>query len=153
MWTIRERIAGGTLRCRKIGPAGPLPAIGIPLIGTLAGNEAGNLESLLDQVCHLSMASAASGYTETWEWNQIRADLNFEDSGSITLEALNTLASAARNQLNWGTSYNKAVFDEDVTRFEGFEPMSTGFFDDRIRGSIALYLGNKLGQVGILYYQ
>ena len=148
MWTIRERIGSEPSASGKLALLDLSLRLESLLIGTLAGNEAGNLESLLEQVCHLSMASAASGYTETWEWNQIRGDLNFEDSGSITLEELNTLASAARNQLNWGTSYNKAVFDEDVTRFEGFEPMSTGFFDDRIRGSIALYLGNKLGQVG-----
>jgi len=148
MWTIRERIASEPSAAGKLALLDLSLRLESLLIGTLAGNEAGNLKSLLDQVCHLSMASAASGYTETWEWNQIRANLNFEDNGSITLEELNTLANAARNQLNWGTSYNKSVFDEDVTRFEGFEPMSTGFFDDRIRGSIALYLGNKLGQVG-----
>jgi hypothetical protein len=113
------------------------------LIGTLAGNEAGNLESLLEQICHLSMASAASGYTETWEWNQIRGDLNPKDGGNITLEELNTIAQAARNQLNWGTSYNKAVFDEDVERFKQFEPMAAAFLDDRIRGSVALYLATS----------
>ena len=71
MWTIRESITS------EPSPAGKLALLDLSLrlesllIGTLAGNEAGNLESLLEQICHLSMASAASGYTETWEWNQI----------------------------------------------------------------------------------
>jgi hypothetical protein len=148
MWTIREGIGSEPAAGGKLALLDLSLKLESMMISTLSGNQAGTLKSLLDQVCYLSMASAASGYTETWEWEQLRGNLNPSNSASLTLEELNTIADAARNQLNWGTSYNKAVFDEDVTRFEGFEPKSSGFYDDRIRGSIALYLGNKLGRLG-----
>lgn len=148
MWMIRERIDS------EPSPAGKLALLDLSLklesllIGTLAGDETNDLKSLLVQVCNLSMASAASGYTEIWEWEQIRGNLNVGDSKTSTLEELNSMALAARNQLDWGTSYNKAIFDEDIQVYEGFEPLATAFLDDRIRGSVALYLGNKLGKLG-----
>ncbi len=148
MWMIRERIDSEASAAGKLALLDLSLKLESLLISELSGNEAATLKTLLDQVCFLSMAAAASGYTETWEWEQIRGNLNPVESGNISLEQLSTLAEAARKQLNWGTSYNKAVFDEDITRFEGFEPKSTAFYDDRIRGSVALYLGNKLGRLG-----
>lgn len=148
MWMIREGIDSEASAQGKLALLDLSLKLESLLISTVTRYQATDLKSLLEEVCHLSMASAASGYTELWEWQQIRGDLNPEDSGSITLEALNAIALAGRNQLEWGTSYNKAVFDEDVSRYEGFEPMVSGFLDDRIRGSIALYLGNSLGQLG-----
>ena len=148
MWSIRENIGNESSAAGKLALLDLSLKLESFLVRTVAEYEPGDLKSLIDEVCHLSMASAASGYTELWEWNQIRGDLNPKDGGNITLEELNTIAMAARNQLNWGTSYNKAVFDEDVERFKEFEPMAAAFLDDRIRGSVALYLGNQLGKLG-----
>lgn len=148
MWMIRERIDSEPSAEGKLALLDLSLKLESLLINTVIGYQPTDLKSILDEVCHLSMASAATGYTEMWEWEQIRGDLNYEESGSITLEALNSIALSGKNQLDWGTSNNKAVFDEDVSRFEGFEPMASGFLDDRIRGSIALYLGNRLGQLG-----
>ena len=148
LWTIREKIG------EEPTPAGKLALLDLSLklesliVRSVSEYEPASLKSLLDAVCHLSTAAAASGYTELWEWSEIKGNLNHKDASSSTLEELNTIAQAGRNQLNWGASYNKAVFDEDVTRFTGFEPMAAGFLDDRIRGSVALYLGNQLGKLG-----
>ncbi len=148
MWSIRENIGKEATAAGKLALLDLSLKLESLLVRTVAEYQPANLKSLIDEVCHLSMASAASGYTELWEWNQIRGDLNHDGSGNITLEGLNRIALAARNQLNWGTSYNKAVFDEDVERYKEFEPMAAAFLDDRIRGSVALYLGNQLGKLG-----
>ncbi|MDX1332178.1 MAG: PEP/pyruvate-binding domain-containing protein, partial [Robiginitalea sp.] len=148
MWSIRENIGSEPTAAGKLALMDLSLKLESLLVRTVAEYAPADLKALVDEVCHLSMASAASGYTELWEWNQIRGDLNPKGSGTVTLEELNTIADAARNQLNWGTSYNKAVFDEDVERFKEFEPMAAGFLDDRIRGSVALYLGNQLGKLG-----
>ena len=148
MWSIRENIEKESSATGKLALLDLSLKLESFLVRTVAEYEPSNLKSLIDEVCYLSMASAASGYTELWEWNQIRGDLNPKNSGTVTLEELNAIAQAARNQLNWGTSYNKAIFDEDVNRYKEFEPMAAAFLDDRIRGSVALYLGNQLGKLG-----
>lgn len=107
-----------------------------------------SLSTLLDKVCYLSAASAATGYTELWEWNELRSALAMTPVDALKLGQLEALLVAARNQLEWGTGKNNAVFGHDVARFGLFEPKALGFLDDRIRGSVALYLGNTIGALG-----
>ena len=108
----------------------------------------GDVTTLTDKICYLSTASAASGYTETWEWEMLQTSLSTVDGKNTTLEELNAFLVAARNQLEWGTGKNNAVFNPIVELYEGFEPLVHSFLDDRIRGSVALYLGNSIGKLG-----
>ncbi|CDF80872.1 phosphoenolpyruvate synthase [Formosa agariphila KMM 3901] len=109
---------------------------------------ADTLEDLIGKVCYLSTASAASGYTELWEWQEINGYLAETENSELTLETLHSILEAARKQLEWGTGKNSAVFGDVVTLYEGFEPLVHGFLDDRIRGSVALPLGNSIGKLG-----
>ena len=42
----------------------------------------------------------------------------------------------------------KATYQEVVNQYSNFEPKAYGFVDDKIRGSIALYLGKSVGELG-----
>ncbi|WP_417444488.1 PEP/pyruvate-binding domain-containing protein [Joostella sp.] len=107
-----------------------------------------NLDSLIDKICYLSTAAAASGYTEIWEWEQIAGSIQKTQNDSLTLQELDDFLVAARKQLEWGTSINKAVYDDVVGVYQNFEPLVHGFLDDKIRGSVALPLGNAIGKLG-----
>ncbi|WP_435134715.1 PEP/pyruvate-binding domain-containing protein [Formosa sp. A9] len=107
-----------------------------------------NLQSLLSKICYLSTASAASGYTEIWEWKHLEGQLSVSEASDLSLETLTETLEAARKQLEWGTGKNSAVFSDVVRVYEAFEPLVHGFLDDRIRGSVALPLGNSIGKLG-----
>ena len=119
------------------------------LIKTQIGNYPDDsLDDLLNKICYLSTASAAAGFTEIWEWDTLLGDISKMPNTELTLEQLNTVLIGARKQLEWGTGKNRAIFQNVISLYEGFEPMVHGFLDDRIRGSISLSLGNSIGKLG-----
>ncbi|WP_235817877.1 hypothetical protein [Formosa haliotis] len=148
MWYIREHIldeksAAGRLALFDL-------SLKLELLITKQINEypEATLKDLISKICYLSNASAASGYTEIWEWQEVKGALSVSDDPKLTLETLNNILEAARKQLEWGTGKNSAIFGDVVTLYEGFEPLVHNFLDDRIRGSVALPLGNSIGKLG-----
>ncbi len=107
-----------------------------------------SLDLLLNKICYLSTASAAAGFTEIWEWNTLLGEISKMPSTELSLQDLNILLVAARKQLEWGTGKNRAIFQDVILLYQGFEPLAHGFLDDRIRGSISLSLGNSIGKLG-----
>jgi hypothetical protein len=110
-----------------------------------------NPEDLRDQlkkICNLGLASAASGYMEIWEWEQLAPALTTFDKRSQTLEELTTVLDRARSAVEWSTSMFKAHYEGVVELYTGFEPLANGFVDDRIRGSLVLQLGRATGEFG-----
>lgn len=118
------------------------------LISTLSRYKVDSVKDTLEQICYLAQASAASGYSELWEWNQLEGTLNSDQADRISLERLNNILIAARQQIEWGVSKNKSTYNDVVSYFSNFEPKSEGFLDDRIRGSVALYLGQSVSRLG-----
>ncbi|MGB5377006.1 PEP/pyruvate-binding domain-containing protein, partial [Muriicola sp.] len=107
-----------------------------------------DVKGQLQKICSLGLASAAAGYMEIHEWEQLVADLsNFENS-SLTLEELTYTLSRARSAVEWSTSMFKAQFDEVMTLYTPFEPLANSFIDDQIRGSLVLQLGKTVGDLG-----
>ena len=107
-----------------------------------------NLSSIINKICYLSTASAASGYTEIWEWQSVIGDISKTQKEKLSIQELNDLLFASRNQLEWGAGKTRAVYNDVISLYEGFEPMVHGFIDDKIRGSVALPLGNCIGKLG-----
>ncbi|WP_053989859.1 PEP/pyruvate-binding domain-containing protein [Mangrovimonas sp. TPBH4] len=148
MWYIREHILEESSAQGRLALFDLSLKLELLITKQIAEYPEEDLKSLTDKICYLSMASAASGYTELWEWDQLQVSLSEKSNNEATLEALQDLMVAARQQLEWGTGKNAAVFGPVVSLYEGFEPLAHGFLDDRIRGSVALYLGNSIGKLG-----
>ncbi|NER09094.1 PEP/pyruvate-binding domain-containing protein [Muriicola jejuensis] len=108
----------------------------------------GDLREQLKKICHLGLASAASGYMEIWEWEQLVPELSSFDRASQTLEELTFVLERSRSAVEWSTSMFKAHFEEVTELYAGFEPLAHGFIDDRIRGSLVLQLGRAVGELG-----
>jgi len=148
MWYIRANIV------EEPSSSGRLSLIDLSikleeLIKTQIGNYPDDsLDHILNKICYLSTASAAAGFTEIWEWNTLLGDISKMPNTDLTLEELNTVLIAARKQLEWGTGKNRAVYQDVISLYQGFEPLVHGFLDDRIRGSISLSLGNSIGKLG-----
>ena len=110
--------------------------------------EPANLKELLEKICHLGMATAGAGYIETWEWEQLMGSLSSYESEKMSLEELTNVLENARREVEWSSSMVKATYQEVVNQYSNFEPKAYGFIDDKIRGSIALYLGKSVGELG-----
>ena len=107
-----------------------------------------NLQQMLTKICYLGMATAGSGYIELSEWDQINLKTPTENEESLTLETLTSVLENARSLVEWSSSMVKANYQHTVDLYTGFEPKAYGFIDDKIRGSIALYLGENVGELG-----
>tara|TARA_R110002051_G_scaffold69304_1_gene124614 strand:- start:44784 stop:47687 length:2904 start_codon:yes stop_codon:yes gene_type:complete len=110
--------------------------------------EPANLKELLEKICHLGMATAGAGYIETWEWEQLMGSLSSYESEKLSLEELTNVLENARREVEWSSSMVKATYQEVVNQYSNFEAKAYGFVDDKIRGSIALYLGKSVGELG-----
>ena len=113
----------------------------------------GDLNGLLDKVCYLGMANAGAGYIELAEWEELNLSLKGNNSGSMSLGQLTTVLENARREVEWSSSMVKANYQEIVDIYTAFEPKAYGFIDDKIRGSIALYLGQTVGELGDIIAQ
>lgn len=107
-----------------------------------------NLKELLQNIFVLGKAVTGAGYIELWEWQQLSPQLKPTESEALTIEALNRYLQLARSQVEWGTGTVKAVYQETVTLFQGFEPLAHGFIDDRIRSSALLPFGKNVSRLG-----
>ena len=112
--------------------------------------ETETVKELLTKICYLGMATTAAGYLELWEWEQIQGALSQYETNQLSLEELTTILETARGEVEWSSGMVKANYQEVVDLYGAFEPLAYGFIDDKIRGSIALYLGKSVGDLGSL---
>ena len=107
-----------------------------------------NLQDMLTKVCYLGMATTGAGYIEMHEWDHINLKTPISDEESMTLDALTQVLENGRSLVEWSSSMVKANYQHNVDIYSAFEPKAYGFIDDKIRGSIALYLGENVGKLG-----
>lgn len=110
--------------------------------------EPSNINELLEKICYLGMATAGAGYTEIWEWQELKGSLSNYESEKMTLGELTSVLEKARREVEWSASMVKAIYQDIVNEYTAFEPKAYGFIDDKIRGSIALHLGKSVGELG-----
>ena len=100
----------------------------------------------MDKVHALSEALASSGYVEKWEWDAVENQLLMSTDATVTANQLMDFINVARNQVAWGTGMVNSIYGDVVEEYTGFEPLSYGFYDDRIRSSLLLPLGSSIGE-------
>ena len=110
--------------------------------------KAADLEDLLDKICYLGMASTGAGYTELNEGEHLNITKAPNAENTMTLEDLTAVLENARREVEWSSSMVKANYQHIVDEYTAFEPKAYGFIDDKIRGSIALHLGESVSDLG-----
>ncbi|MBC2838553.1 PEP/pyruvate-binding domain-containing protein [Robiginitalea sp. SC105] len=106
------------------------------------------VQALLEKICFLGMAGAGTGHLELWEWNELAPVLARFDQQNASLGDLMEQLQRARSAVEWSSSMVKAHYGPTAAVFAGFEPLSAGFIDDKVRGSLALHLGYAVGELG-----
>lgn len=103
---------------------------------------------LMQKIQSLGLAAAGCGYLEAWEWEQVHNDLTVPLTPSCSLGELNRFFGTARRMIEWGAGMYRGAYKDVVELYGGFEPLSSGFIDDKVRTSILLPLGDNTGDLG-----
>ncbi len=106
------------------------------------------LQEASEKICFTATATVGTGFVESWEWDEISKSLAIPEGEDISLNELNAFLESARSLIEWGTGMVNGTYKDVVTLYGAFEPMAYGFYDDRIRSSALLPLGNVVGELG-----
>ncbi len=106
------------------------------------------VKDAIQKVYYTGLAAMGTGFVETWEWNELAATLSASEKEEMSLKDLQDCLERSRGLIEWGTGMVNAVYKDVISLYSGFEPLAYGFFDDRIRGSVLLPLGNTVGELG-----
>jgi len=103
---------------------------------------------LFEKSYSICQAAAGAGLMELWEWKKIEPVLKPE-SGTNKINLLTLLEKIDQTQraVEWCTGMVRANYEPVVNIYYNFEPLVTGFFDDRIRSSILLQFGELVGRL------
>ncbi len=111
------------------------------------------LEDLLTQIKVLIRVAAATGWIELWEWEKVEEYLTWRGKEEMSLNDLDRQLTLGRSVIEWSTGMGTAIWNKTIERYGTFEPLTYGFLDDRIRSSVLLPLGEKIGNLGDLITQ
>lgn len=106
------------------------------------------LDELLNKICYSGLVVVGTGLVEEWEWDAISPQLEVSRKTNFTLAKLITHLENSRRLVEWGSAMPKGVYQDVVQVYGGFEPLAYGFYDDRIRSSVLLNLGQSVSQLG-----
>lgn len=115
------------------------------------------LEEVLDKICYSGLALTGTGFVEDWEWKILEGNLSSlpvdqseagATDGFFSIAGLLDYQESARRLVEWGSSTPRAVYQDVVELYAGFEPLAYGFYDERIRNSVLLSLGQTLAELG-----
>lgn len=110
-----------------------------------------NLGELLQKNYALAKAVAGCGFLEVWEWEKIKDILQPQlQDDNITLNKLGEKVEFSVRAVEWSSAMVRATYEPTINLFYGFEPLVSGFIDDRIRSSILLSFGDVTGKLSDL---
>ncbi len=102
----------------------------------------------INLIRNLGIAATGCGYIEIWEWGQLKTRINPDNKEEVSEDELYQLFDACRRITEWGTGMFMATYKEVVMLFNGFEPLSSGFVDEKVRSSILLKVGIAVNNLG-----
>ncbi|MEM6965161.1 MAG: PEP/pyruvate-binding domain-containing protein [Bacteroidota bacterium] len=103
---------------------------------------------MMQKIQVLARASVGYGYLEMWEWEKLKSQISIPQQEESSVQDLLSWHEAARSLVEWATGTTRGVYRTTVDLFGGFEPLAFGFYDDKIRSSILLPLGNAVSDLG-----
>lgn len=109
---------------------------------------------MLQKTHALARAAAGAGYLEAWEWESVEPLFALApEQAELPFEAFREQAEVAGRLVEWGVGMIRAIYEPTTALFSQFEPLASGFIDDRVRGTVLLPLGETVGELNDLAAQ
>jgi len=151
LWSIRMElpsVKSGKSRSALMDLSVELEAV---LIRTMGAWQPETMEKLLEKNYFLARAAVGCGFIELWEWASADAPLRSPEEGtSISLEDFIAKVNSSRRVVYWGTGMVRATYEPTMTLFSRFEPLASGFAEERVRSSILLSFGDTVAELSEL---
>ncbi len=151
LWNIRAEIPSlksGKSRLTLMDLSIELEHILTRVIGTWKPETIGEL---LEKNYSFAKATAGCGFIESWEWEAAEALLSPPQQGSeISLEDFIARVDGSRRAVYWGTGMVRVSYESTMDLFSRFEPLASGFAEERIRNSILLAFGDTVAELSDL---
>jgi hypothetical protein len=112
-----------------------------------------NVKETTQKIYFTGLAAMGTGFIEIWEWEDLSHTLEVFEKEEMAMDELQDYLEKSRSLIEWGTGMVNGVYKDVVNLYVGFEPLAQGFYDDRIRGSVLLSLGNTVGELGVFIAQ
>jgi hypothetical protein len=119
------------------------------LFKELAQYQPATLYEQIGTITDLGRAAAGCGYLELWEWEQLKGRMDIEGKPELTDKELYGIFEACRSITEWGTGMFMAVYEDVADLYSGFEPLSNGFLDEKIRASLLLQIGSEISSLRV----
>ncbi|MDA0711322.1 MAG: phosphoenolpyruvate synthase, partial [bacterium] len=103
-------------------------------------------EAMMAKARVLIQAAAGCGYLELWEFQRLSALIE-TPTGTEPLATFAEKVTRVGRVVNWGAGSVRAIYEPTVAVFAPFEPLASGFVDDRVRGSLLLGVGDVARQL------
>jgi len=110
-----------------------------------------SLGDMREKMCYLTNGIYGAGYLASWEYNKIKADFDWMQKESVSLQDLGYYTHAAQKLVLWSTQMVQSIYIEPMRKFGTFEPLSYGFVDDKIRSSLILPTGQLVENINTFY--
>lgn len=108
---------------------------------------------LIEKASVLRDAAYGAGFLEAWEYQQLLDEERDLDATVISTSELKAIVSGFQRAVEWSASLVNATYAEPVATFAAFEPLATGFVDDRIRSTVLLPFGDVTSQLSARHAQ
>lgn len=113
------------------------------LLANISNWNPSHLDGHIEKICYLAQITNATGYTYDWEYNHLLSSYTSIATENCSFELLYQLYKTLRRNINWASSMIETEYGLEIKLFSGFEPLTVGFTDDRIRSSALLSLGEE----------
>ncbi len=110
--------------------------------------KAPNIAEQVRTIYNLGLAATGCGYLEFWEWEKLKPQLTTNLNDTLSETELVRVFESCRDITEWGTGMYMAVYDDIVQLYSGFEPLTNGFTDEKVRSSLLLQIGNSVNILG-----
>ncbi len=150
LWSIRKNItteARSDMRLTMMNLSIELESILFRNIGKWQPRSIGEL---LEKIYIFAKSAVGCGFVEIWEWEVVESVLLSTCRENLSLDEFLEKAEYSRRTVEWSAGMVRAVYSPVVNLFLGFEPLASGFVDDRIRSSILLPFGELVSQLSEL---
>ena len=106
-----------------------------------------SIKEIIEKNYSLAESLVGAGLIELWEWEKVKNSINPPQEEVIFVETAVKLTESSKRIIDWSSNTIRTTYSNELNLFSGFEPLTYGFLDNKIRSSLLLFYGNEVGRL------